>query len=58
MLHCDHVFLFAINFYFDDLPWSQAVFNEDLKLEGFIEEGRRSLVQTQQKYKRQELPNG
>lgn len=58
MLHHDHVLLFAISFYFDDLPWSQAVFNEDLKLEGFIEEGRRSLVQNRQKYKRQEVSNG
>lgn len=40
MPHCDHVLLFPINFYFYDMRWSQALFNEDLKLEGFIEGGR------------------
>lgn len=42
MLHCDHVLLFARDFYFDDMHRGQAFFIEDLKLEGFIDGGEAS----------------
>lgn len=61
ILHHDLVLLFAIDFYFDDKHWSQALFHEDLKLQCQwkvpLTKGGTSLLQHRQKYKRQEVPN-